>query len=183
MDMSRIGKLPIIFDPSKVSVEYSLEDRNLKVTGPLGSNSVFIHPLVNLEINSGEILVSVKNPNNKLEKSIWGTTRSIINNLVYGVINGFTKQLDLNGVGFRMELKDKLILYVGFSHPVELEIPKGIDLKLEKNTLKGSSVDKQLIGDFFASVHDIKPCDPYKQKGFRFPDRYYIKKEVKKSKS
>lgn len=181
--MSRIGKLPIKFDPSKIKINHSPDSRELKVDGPLGSNSVKIHALVSLDIQEDQIQVSVKKPNNKLERSLWGTTRSVINNIVEGVTNGFTKQLDLTGVGFRMELKDKLILFVGFSHPVEFEIPKGVDLKLEKNTLKGTSIDKQLIGDFFASVHDTRPCDPYKQKGFRFPDRYYIKKEVKKNKA
>lgn len=181
--MSRIGKLPIVFDSTKVKVNYSLKTRELKVEGPLGSNSLKIHPLVNLDIKDTEIQVSVKNPNNKVERSLWGTTRSIINNLVQGVTTGFNKQLDLSGVGFRMELKDKLILFVGFSHPVEFEIPNGVKLQLEKNTLKGTSIDKQLLSDFFASVHDTKPCDPYKQKGFKFPDRYYIKKEVKKSKA
>jgi large subunit ribosomal protein L6 len=181
--MSRIGKLPIKFDNSKITIDYSTNSRVFTVKGPLGVNTFKINPLVNVEIKESEVIVSVKNPNNKRERSLWGTYRSVINNLIAGVISGFNKKLELNGVGFKMELTDKLILYVGFSHPVEIEIPQNLDLKLEKNVLSGTSIDKHLIGDFFSSIHNIKPCDPYKQKGFKFPDRFYIKKEVKKNKA
>jgi large subunit ribosomal protein L6 len=180
--MSRIGKIPIIIS-EKITINFDKNTREFIVKGPLGELKCKIHPLVILEITAAEIKVSVQDNSKKLQKSIWGTTRAIIQNMISGVITGFSKSLELNGVGFKMELADKLTLYIGFSHTVKIEVPKNIKLKLEKNILSGTSIDKQLIGDFFTYVHDLKPCDPYKQKGFKFPGRFYLQKEGKKGAS
>jgi len=102
--------------------------------------------------------------------------------MVQGVATGYNKELELNGVGFRMELGKQLILYIGYSHPVNVDIPDDIKLTLEKNVLKGTSIDKQSLGNFFSYVHNLKPCDVYKQKGFKFPGRFYRKKVGKKGK-
>ncbi len=177
--MSRVGKLPVII-PQGVQVNYDEVTRIFVAKGKLGEDSCKIHELVKLDIKPEEIIVSVKNPENKVERSLWGTTRSILNNLVIGVSQGFSKQLELNGVGYKMELRDKLILNLGFSHPVEISVPAEINIKVEKNLLSGTSYSKQAIGDFFTYIHDLRPCEPYKHKGFKFSDRYYIKKEIKK---
>lgn len=177
--MSRIGKLPIkIVD--KVKVNFDEKSRELVVSGPLGELKCQIHPFVNLGLEPSEIKVSVKNPEKKLHKSLWGTSRAIIQNMIVGVTEGYSKSVELNGVGFKMELAEKLTLYIGFSHTVKIDIPSEIKLKLEKNVLSGTSIDKQSIGHFFTYVHDLKPCDPYKQKGFKFPGRFYLQKEGKK---
>jgi large subunit ribosomal protein L6 len=179
--MSRVGKQPITI-PSGVNVNFDTNTRNFDVSGPLGKLSFVVSKLVSLNIEPSLLTLSVENPEDKFDKAIWGTTRAIIQNLVEGVTVGFSKQVELNGVGYRMELASDLTLFIGFSHPVKVQIPKEISLTLEKNVLKGKSLDKQLIGNFFSTIHNMKPCDVYKQKGFKFPDRFYPKKIGKKGK-
>jgi large subunit ribosomal protein L6 len=179
--MSRIGKLPITI-PAGVVVDWNKNARVIKVTGPLGELSQDIHSCISIDIADSVLTVGIENENDKFQKAIWGTIRSIIANLVEGVSKGFEKSMELNGVGYKMELANKLTLHIGFSHPVVLDIPAKIKLNLNKNVLSGTSIDKHLIGDFFTRVHDMKACDVYKQKGFKFPDRYYRKKVAKKTK-
>lgn len=179
--MSRIGKSPVII-PSGVTISYDDSARVLSVKGQLGELVLTIHPLVSLEITEAEVKVLIEDPTNKLQRSLWGTTRALINNLVQGVTQGFKKELELNGVGYRMELGTELTLHIGFSHPVKVVIPSSIKLNLEKNLLTGTSPDKQALGNFFSYIHNLKPCDPYKHKGFKYPGRFYVKKVGKKKK-
>jgi len=179
--MSRIGKLPVII-PKEVQVDFDSKTRFFSVKGPLGKNQILVHPKVLISLTENKVAVNVNSISNKQERSLWGTYRSLIQNLVTGVSTAFVKQVELNGVGYKMELKDKLVLFIGYSHPIEITIPEGISLDLKKNLLSGKSVDKQQIGDFFTKIHNLKPCDPYKQKGFKFPGKFYTKKEGKKSK-
>lgn len=179
--MSRVGKNPVILT-SGVTATYDDAQKNLVVKGPLGELDFKISSFINLEITPSEIVVTVNNPEEKMERALWGTVRAIIQNMVTGVSAGFEKEVELNGVGFRMELANNLTCYLGFSHPVILDIPSQISLNLEKNVLKGKSIDKQLLGNFFSNLHNIKPCDVYKQKGFKFPGRFYRKKVGKKGK-
>jgi len=177
--MSRVGKKPITIPQG---VEIKEENSLVTVKGPNGVLTFPIKPYVTISIEDGQLSVSIKNERDKFQKAMWGTTRAIINNHVTGVTQKFKQQLELNGVGFRMELGQKLTLYIGYSHPVEIEIPQQITLTLNKNILIGESVDKQILGDFFTTIHDMKPADPYKHKGFKFPGRYYPKKAGKKAK-
>jgi large subunit ribosomal protein L6 len=177
--MSRVGK-KIITIPQ--GVEVKAENNQIIVKGPNGELSIAVKPFVSIDIKDGVLQVSVDNEKDKTQKAIWGTTRALIANNITGVTEKFKKEVELNGVGFRMELKDKLILHIGYSHPVEVEIPSNITLALNKNVLSGESIDKQSIGDFFTMIHDMKPCDVYKQKGFKFPGRFYPKKVGKKAK-
>ncbi|MGL4759770.1 MAG: 50S ribosomal protein L6 [Patescibacteria group bacterium] len=177
--MSRIGK-KIISVPAGVTVSYA--DNVLSAKGPKGELSMKVPPIVNLKQEGSEISFSIENENHIKSKALWGTTRANANNIITGVSEGFSKTLELNGVGYKMELGSKLTLYIGFSHPVVVEIPSEIKLELNKNTLSGTSCDKQKIGDFFTNIHDMKPCDVYKHKGFKFPDRFYRKKVGKKGK-
>ncbi len=181
--MSRIGKKPIVL-PSGVQFNFDKDTRAVKVTGPLGELGFRVHPRVELDIQESQVIISVQKENDSKQRALWGTTQAILTNLVEGVTQGFSKQVELNGVGFKMELdssKKHLTVYIGYSHPVKVEVPDGIELDLQKNTLSGKSIDKQLIGNFFTNLHDMKPCDPYKQKGFRFPGRFYQKKVGKKA--
>lgn len=179
--MSRVGKNPVILT-SGVTANYNEANRNLTVKGSLGELDFNISKFVNLEITATEIIVTVNNPEEKLERALWGTVRAIIQNMVNGVSTGYEKVVELNGVGFRMELANDLTCYLGFSHPVIINIPSQISLNLEKNVLKGKCIDKQLLGNFFSNLHNLKPCDVYKQKGFKFPGRFYRKKVGKKGK-
>lgn len=180
--MSRIGKklIPI---PVGVTVNFDPKTLLLKIKGPLGELSQDIHPFINFSYENNEIEVKIKNETEKKQKAIWGTTRAIVANMVDGVTKGFEKQIELNGVGYKMELAGQnLTLYIGFSHLVKLDVPTGIKLTLNKNMLSGTCNDKQQIGNFFASIFRLKPCDVYKHKGFKFPGVFYRKKVVKKSK-
>lgn len=179
--MSRVGKNPVII-PQGVTVEFDPATKLVSAKGKLGELSVRLNDLVTVKVQDSKVLVEVGKPESRFEKAIWGTSRALIQNLVTGVSEGYQNELELNGVGYRMELTDKLVLYIGFSHPVTVEIPEGITLKLEKNVLKGSSTDKQKLGNFFSNIHNLKPCDVYKHKGFKFPGRFYRKKVGKKGK-
>jgi large subunit ribosomal protein L6 len=177
--MSRIGK-KVITVPSNVAVKY--ENNILSAKGPKGELSMTVPAPIRLIQNANEITFEIADNSNKIANALWGTTRANANNMITGVSEGFSKTLELNGVGYKMELGSKLTLHIGFSHPVNVEIPKEIKLELTKNTLNGTSCDKQKIGDFFTTIHDMKPCDVYKHKGFKFPDRFYRKKVGKKGK-
>ena len=179
--MSRIGKLPVEL-PNGVTAQWDASARILTVKGPKGELKQEVHALVSLDIQDNQIVVTVEKPDLKFQRALWGTFRALIFNMVVGVTEGFTKSLELNGVGFKMELGSELTLHVGYSHPVKVTIPSEIKLQLNKNVLSGTSIDKQILGDFFTKVHNIRPCDVYKHKGFKFPGRYYRKKVAKKSK-
>ncbi len=177
--MSRIGK-KIITVPAGVTVDYA--DNVLSAKGPKGELSMKVHPAIQLNREGNLITFEIADTRNKIASALWGTTRANANNIITGVSEGFSKTLELNGVGYKMELASKLTLYIGFSHTVIVEIPPTIKLELNKNVLSGTSCDKQKIGDFFTTIHDMKPCDVYKHKGFKFPDRFYRKKVGKKGK-
>lgn len=180
--MSRIGKKPVVLNP-KIQAEFDSETRILKIKGPLGTLEQKIHPDVILELSTEAIQVKIADQSKRKQVALWGTTRAIIQNMVTGVEKGFEKQLELNGVGYRMETAgDTLILYIGFSHPVKMPIPSGIKVTINKNLLTAQGCDKQLLGNFVSSVYQCKPCEPYKHKGFKVPGVFYRKKEVKKGK-
>jgi len=177
--MSRIGKQKITI-PSGVTITLNDETRIITVKGSKGELTQALHHLVSIVIDNNEVSFLVKNELDTQERALWGTTRALVANMVKGVTEGFKQSLELNGVGYRMELAKNLTLHIGFSHPVVVDIPEKIKLTLNKNVLEGESTDKQLIGDFFTTVHNLKPCEPYKHKGFKFPGRFYPKKEGKK---
>lgn len=180
--MSRIGKKTIVL-PSKVEFNYNVDTNLVKVKGPLGELSLTLDKHVTIKQESNELNLVVENEKNKFQRAIWGTNRALVYNMIVGVSEGYKKDMELNGVGYKMELKDSLLtLYIGFSHTVPVIIPDAIKLTLVKNLLTGHSSDKQLIGNFFNTIHNMKPCDPYKGKGFKFPGRYYRRKVVKKTK-
>ena len=180
--MSRIGK-KIINLPENVLVSQDNVLNKIDVKGKLGNLSIVLPVFLNLEIKDSIICVSVKDEQDKKQRSSWGTYRSLVNNIVVGVSEGFKREMELNGVGFKMELTGKLlILNIGFSHTVKIDVPEAITLDINKNLISGTSIDKQLLGDFFMKIHNMKPCDVYKQKGFKIPGRYYRKKVGKKAK-
>ena len=180
--MSRIGKKVIVL-PSATTLQFDPITRILIVKGALGELQKQIHPCITINQDGDNITLTVNKENDRLERAIWGTTRAIISNLLIGVSTGFSRQVELNGVGFKMELvSDKLTIYIGFSHPVIVPLPSAIKLTLNKNQLSGTSIDNELIGNFFSNIHNLKPADVYKHKGFKFADRFYPKKVVKKTK-
>lgn len=180
--MSRIGKQNISV-PSTVQCVLNEDTRLMTVKGPLGELNSNVHPSVLITIKDGEMTVAVKNPEDKFQRSIWGTTRAVMFNLVAGVQKPFSKEMELNGVGYKMEINGgDLVLNIGYSHPVRVKIPSNIKLTVNKNVLSGESIDKHALGDFFMKVHNMKPCDVYKQKGFKLPNKFYRKKVGKRGK-
>tara|TARA_B100001121_G_scaffold126411_1_gene110816 strand:+ start:2911 stop:3450 length:540 start_codon:yes stop_codon:yes gene_type:complete len=178
--MSKIGKISISI-PEKVKV--SLEGNNLKMEGPLGKNTLPLDiNLFDLNINEGkEVSIKPKNLNQDM-KRIWGLNRSLINNAIRGINEGYSKVLELTGVGFRAALKgSQLNLQIGFSHDVNYDIPQGIKIIVEKQTIiKISGSDKQLVGAVAAKIKSFKKTEPYKGKGIKEQGEYVLKKEGKK---
>ncbi|OGY92054.1 MAG: 50S ribosomal protein L6 [Candidatus Komeilibacteria bacterium RIFCSPLOWO2_02_FULL_48_11] len=175
--MSRIGKKPIIL-PEGVSCE--LKDGIVAVKGPKGELSVALPPKVKLEKNGQEITFTVPVPENSRQASFWGLARTLVANAAEGVQNGYSKQLDINGVGYKIALQGPdLNLSVGFSHPVEFKAPQGITLAVEGNVITVSGIDKQLVGETAAQIRAIKPVEPYKGKGIKYVGEYVRRKAGK----
>ncbi len=176
--MSRIGKKPIEI-PEGVKVE--LKDNKITVTGPKGTLDMVVVYGIEVEIKDNLIHISRKQKSKKMS-AMWGTTSRLISNMIKGVADGFEKTLELNGVGFRMSVKgNKLDLALGFSHPVEVEIPSNIEVKIDKNNLVITGIDKQVVGQFAAEIRALKPVEPYKGKGFKYSDEIVRRKEGKKA--
>lgn len=179
--MSRIGKKPINI-PSGVDVKFS--DNLLVVKGPKGILSQKIHPNMSLEL-SGDT-VTVKRPNDeKFNKALHGLTRSLIYNMICGVTNEFKKELEVNGVGYRIQKQGKtLVMNLGFSHQVK--VPETEDIKIDvqgTNKIIIHGCDKQKVGQFAAEIREKRPPEPYKGKGIKYVDEVIRRKEGKTGKS
>jgi len=179
--MSKIGKKNIII-PKESSVK--IEGANLTITGPKGSKTLTINDKIfssKLNENKFQILPL----NKKIDKKtsiMWGTYRSLINNAITGVSTGHEKTLELNGVGFRANIKgENLNLQIGFSHDVNFKIPKDIKITVEKQTIiKINGVDKDLVAKIAADIKNLKPVEPYKAKGIKEKGQFVLRKEGKK---
>lgn len=169
--MSRIGKKPIEI-PSGVEVKLSGNQSDgfkVAVKGSKGSVEFLLPKKVKLTMDDKKIIFEVDRPNDKYERALWGLTRTLVNNAVLGVTNGYSKDLEINGVGFKVALQGKkLVLNVGFSHPVEYELPQGITAEVDKNQIKIIGIDKQLVGQTAAEIRAIKKPEPYKGKGIKY---------------
>ena len=176
--MSRIGQA-IINIPD--GVEVKKVDNKFLVKGSKGEVSAPLDKMIALTINEKEIKVELKDKNLK-NKALWGTTRALINNAVQGVSVGFEKEMEIVGVGYRGVLQGKkLILNLGLSHPVEIELPDYITIKMDGNTkFTISSPDKQKLGEFAAMIRSKRPPEPFKGKGIRYSNEFILRKEGKK---
>lgn len=179
--MSRIGNAPILI-PTGVTVEKS--GKVLVVSGPKGSLSLDVNPKINVDVEESKVLVKRKG-DEKQVKAIHGLIRSLIANMVLGVTTGWSKDLELVGVGFRAQVIDgnKLILNVGYSHQVEVTAPDGITFEVFDNTkIKVSGIDKYLVGQISANIKNVRIPDVYKGKGIRYQGEYIRKKAGKSGK-
>ena len=178
--MSKLGKKPILM-PKDTKV--IVEGKKLLMTGPKGSKELTINDKIFTATVSKDNNLSVKQIIKKNDSNMmWGTTRSIINSAIIGVSAGHEKILELNGVGFRANLKgDILNLQIGYSHDVSYKIPKEIKVIVEKNTIiKISGIDKDLVGKVASEIKMLKPVEPYKAKGIKEKGQYVLRKEGKK---
>lgn len=176
--MSRIGKLPISL-PDKVEVQAD-DGGVVSVKGPKGELSWQLPEGISLEQGEGGVELTRKGENRR-QKALHGTARSLISNMVQGVSEGFVKQLEIQGVGYRAAVKGKALdLSLGFSHPVQHPIPEDLTVSVENNTeIKVEGIDKQRVGQFAAEVRAYRPPEPYKGKGVRYKDEYVRRKAGK----
>lgn len=178
--MSRIGKKPITIP---AGVEATISANMVTVKGPKGTLTFAHRREVAVAVEEGSVTVS-KVGTTKLAAALWGTTAKIVANMLEGVTKGFEKQLELNGVGYRMNLQGKkLVMALGFSHPVEMTLPEGVEAKIENNVLTISGIDRQAVGQFAAIIKKLKPVEPYKGKGFRYVGELVRRKEGKRATS
>ncbi len=178
--MSKIGKINISI-PEKVKV--ALSGNVLNVEGPLGKKSLNIDlDIFDLNINDGKEITIKPKKINKDTKRLWGMNRSLVNGAIIGTNTGYEKTLELVGVGFRAALKGKqLNLQLGFSHDVNVDIPEGIKMSVEKQTIiKITGFDKQQVGMIVSQIKSLRPPEPFKGKGIREKGQYIIRKEGKK---
>ena len=177
--MSRIGKMPVAIPEG---VEVKIEDRTIKVKGPKGELSFDFGYKVDVKIDDEKGIVVEQKESTKQGKAMWGTVRARINNLIIGVTEGFEKRLELHGVGYKMAVQgNKLNLSLGYSHPINKEIPQGLEVSVDKESLIIKGADKQLVGEFAAETRRLRKVEPYKGKGFRYSDEYVIRKEGKRA--
>ncbi len=176
--MSRIGKYPVQV-PEGVSVNVS--GQSVSAKGKLGEMSILLVDDVEASMDGGQILIKPRNDTLKAHK-MWGTTRSLISNIVTGVSEGYVKNLEVNGVGYRAQVQGKyLVLQLGYSHEVKYLVPQGINIQCADQThisVKGS--DKQLVGQVASEIRGYRPPEPYKGKGIKYDNEIILRKEGKK---
>lgn len=176
--MSRIGKRIITLPPN---TELKLGGNTLSVKGPLGELVRELHPIIEVKVNGNEVTLLPKKMTLE-SRALWGTFASHINNMVSGVNKPFEKKLILEGIGYKSEVKsDKIVFALGFSHPVEVMIPKTLKVTAEKNNITVSGSNKEEVGLFAANIRALKKPEPYKGKGMRYDGEVIRRKQGKKS--
>lgn len=174
--MSKIGKQPVVI-PAGVTVE--VNGHTVKVIGPKGILEKHFPPEINVEVADGKVLVTAKG-SGKYIMSLHGTTRALINNDVRGVSEGWSKKLELVGIGFKAEAVGKtLSLTVGYNHPVKIEAPEGITFKVEKTIITVEGINREVVGQVAADIRGVRPPEPYKGKGIKYIDEVIRRKAGK----
>ncbi len=178
--MSRIGKKPVEI-PSGVDVK--LLNNSITVKGPKGELKRDLHPKMTIR-QDGKTIVVERASDHREDRSLHGLTRTLISNMVDGVTKGFERVLEINGVGYKAEVKGNiLLLNMGYSHPVNFELPKGVTAVVDKmTTIKLTSIDKELVGQVAANVRSVRKPEPYKGKGIKYAEETILRKEGKKGK-
>ncbi len=180
--MSRIGRLPV---PVPDGVQVEIDGSHVRVKGPKGELAHTFPAAMKITYVPEEKVIKVERPSDERQHRAWhGMTRALINNMVIGVSQGFEKVLEIQGVGYRAELKGRnLVLHVGYSHPVEIEAPEGIEFVVEGNTrIRVKGYDKQKVGQVAAEIRKVRPPEPYKGKGIRYAGEQIRRKAGKTGK-
>ena len=176
--MSRVGKKPILI-PQGIDVK--IEGQTIKVSGPKGELSREIRPEIKIDIKEGKIFLHLLIETKK-NKALWGLSRALLANMLKGVNDGYEKKLEIQGLGYKAQLpEENLLLYVGYSHPVEIKASPGIKFSVDKNIITVSGIDKELVGETSAVIRRVKPPEPYKGKGIRYLGEKIRKKMGKKA--
>lgn len=175
--MSRIGRKPILIPEG---VQVSIDEHSIVVRGPKGELKQQFRSRIQFEIKDSQVIVTVEHPDNRKSRELWGLSRVLLANMIEGVTKGFEKKLELIGVGYRASLSGKkLVLNVGYSHPVEFLIPENIEVKVDKNIIMISGINKQQVGEVAARIRSVKKPEPYKGKGIKYIDEVIRRKAGK----
>lgn len=178
--MSKIGKLPIKYESD---VQITQETRAIKITGPKGSLDLSLPNEVSIKNEDGSLSVIRKNDSDR-SKAMHGLIRTLIANMIEGVTKGYEKTLELSGVGFRASVEgSKLTLTIGYSHPVEIQAPEGISIRVNENKITVSGFDKQLVGEVASRIRKARPAEPYKGKGIKYENEVIRRKAGKAGKA
>ncbi len=177
--MSRIGKQPVSV-PADIQV--SIDGDTIKFTKGKNSQVLDTRGNVSFEFKDGKLVFSPLSQHRQ-HRAFWGTYRALANNIVQGLTSGYEKKLEINGVGYRAAVKGKVLeLQLGFSHPINFEVPEGIEIKVEKNIISIKGIDKQQVGQVAADIRSFRPPEPYKGKGIKYVDEHIIRKAGKTAK-
>ena len=179
--MSRVGRMPVSV-PGGVQV--NVEGSHVMVKGPKGELQRTFSPLIGIKLDNGQLTIS-RNSDDPAERALHGTTRAVLANMIHGVSSGFTTVLEIEGVGYRAELSGKnLMLYVGYSHPVEVPPPAGISFEVDLKTrqIKVAGYDKEQVGQTAADIRKVRPPEPYHGKGIRYAGEHIRRKAGKAGK-
>lgn len=178
--MSRIGKQAIIIPKG---LDVSLDGTKIIFKNPKIQKELETYNRVEISLADGSLLFGLKESQGLKAKAFWGTYRALANNIVVGLTNGFTKQLEINGVGYKASIKGKVLeLSLGYSHPINYTIPDGIEITLDKNILTLKGADKQQIGQIASEIRSFRPPEPYKGKGVKYVDEVIMRKAGKTAK-
>ena len=179
--MSRIGKKPVVIPDG---VEVKIDCQVVTAKGPLGTETVELREEVTVKVENNEIIVDIKDHNDRKSRALWGLSRTLVNNAVEGVKHGFTKKLEIQGVGYRANMEgSNLNLVLGYSHPVLVTPPEGIKISVEANTkITVTGSNKQMVGDVAAEIRGKRPPEVYKGKGVRYEGEYVRRKAGKTGK-
>jgi large subunit ribosomal protein L6 len=176
--MSRVGKYPV---PVPAGVQVTLAGRTLKAKGKLGELSLDLTDAVEVEVRANEVAVSPKGSDTR-SRTLWGTTRSLVNGMVIGVSSGYSKTMEITGTGYKAAMQgNELVLNLGYSHEIRYPAPAGIKISCEKPTsVKVEGIDKQKVGQVAAEIRAYRGPEPYKGKGIKYDNEVILRKEGKK---
>lgn len=176
--MSRIGNKPVAV-PEGVTMD--VDGQDVKAKGAKGELALRIHDDVSVKMEDGKVVLEPRSKS-LAAKKLWPTMRTLVNNIVVGVTEGYSKSLEIHGVGLRGQMQgNTLVMQLGFSHEVRYDVPEGVKVTVEEQTkIKVEGIDKQLVGQVAAKIRGFKPPEPYKGKGIRYSDEYVMRKEGKK---
>jgi len=175
--MSRVGKLPIKL---AANTQAKIEAGQIVVKGPKGELKQALHPNVMINITPEEVNVTIKDASDKKQCAFWGLYRNLINNMVLGVNEGFSKKLEIKGVGYKAQVVgNKLVMNLGYSHPIDFILPSGITAAVDGNFITLSGIDKQLVGEKAAQLRRLRLPEPYKGKGVKYDDEVIRRKAGK----
>lgn len=176
--MSRIGNKPVAI-PEGVTMDVNGQD--VKAKGSKGELALRVHDDVSVKMEDGQVVLEPRSKS-LAAKKLWPTMRTLVNNIVVGVTEGYSKSLEIHGVGLRGQMQgNTLVMQLGFSHEVRYDVPQGVQVTVEDQTkIKVEGIDKQLVGQVAAKIRGFKPPEPYKGKGIRYSDEYVMRKEGKK---